>query len=157
MRTPDKKNAQYAYKCSHSVLFEFNCSLEEDGLTTISVGTFHSWMKQHRRYVGICPAQSHYCDKCKEFNEEIANRIKQSGNATEAAIREHERVMTDITILLNEHEAQTALQYYKQLVLETQSIYARISMLLECELTPETSAELESLKVHFLPSFVLTT
>ena len=37
-RTPDKKDAQYAYKCADGVLFEFNCSLEEDGLIKISVG-----------------------------------------------------------------------------------------------------------------------
>ena len=69
LQTPDKKNAQYAYKCHHSVLFEFNRSLEEDGLTTISVGTFHSWLKQHRSYIGICPPQSDYCDKCKEITK----------------------------------------------------------------------------------------
>ena len=70
MRTPDKKISQYSYKCAHSVLFEFNRSLEEDGLRAISVGTFYSWLKQHRPYIGICPSQSDYCDRCKE---QIAN------------------------------------------------------------------------------------
>ena len=79
LRTPDKKNAQYVYKCHHSVLFEFNRSLEEDGLTTISVGTFHSWLKQHRSYIGICPPQSDYCDKCEEYHKDIS-RARQIAN-----------------------------------------------------------------------------
>jgi len=58
-------------RCKHSVLFEFNCTLTEDGLTPISVGTFHNWLKQHRPYIGICPSMSHYCNKCKEFEEII--------------------------------------------------------------------------------------
>ena len=87
--TPDKKDPQFEYKCKHSVLFEFNRTLTEDGLTPISVGTFHNWLKQHRPYIGICPSMSDYCDKCKEFEEEISrcqqiiNRLIQSGHATE--------------------------------------------------------------------------
>ena len=89
IRTPDKKDPQFEYKCKHSVLFEFNRTLTEDGLTPISVGTFHNWLKQHRPYIGICPSMSDYCDKCKEFEEEISwcqqiiNRLIQSGHATE--------------------------------------------------------------------------
>jgi len=64
LRTPNVTDAQYVYKCNHSVLYELNCSLEEDGMKGISVGTFHSWLKQYRPYVGICPTQSDYCDKC---------------------------------------------------------------------------------------------
>ena len=40
IRTPDKKDPQFEYKCKHSVLFEFNRTLTEDGLEPISVGTF---------------------------------------------------------------------------------------------------------------------
>ena len=32
-RTLDQSDPRYAYKCAHSVLFEFNRSLAEDGLT----------------------------------------------------------------------------------------------------------------------------
>ena len=88
IRAPDKKDPQFEYKCKHSVLFEFNRTLTEDGLTPISVGTFHNWLKQHRPYIGICPSMSDYCDKCKEFEEisrcqQIINRLIQSGHATE--------------------------------------------------------------------------
>ena len=41
---------------STSVLFESNRSLTEKGLGTVSVGTFHNWLKKHRSYVGICPS-----------------------------------------------------------------------------------------------------
>ena len=60
---------QFEYKCKYSVLFEFNSTLTEDGLTPISVGTFHNWLKQHCSYIGICPLMSDYCDKCKEFED----------------------------------------------------------------------------------------
>jgi len=66
IRTPDKKDPQIEYKCKHSVLFEFNRTLTEDGLTLTSVGTFHNWLKQHHLYIGICPLMSDYYDKCKE-------------------------------------------------------------------------------------------
>ena len=42
IRTPDKRHSQFEYKCKHSVLFEFNRTLMEDGLEPISVGTFHN-------------------------------------------------------------------------------------------------------------------
>ena len=48
----------------------FMHTLEDEGMRKISVGTFHSWLKQHQPYVGICPTQSDYCDKCKGYNEE---------------------------------------------------------------------------------------
>ena len=76
----------------------------------ISIGTFHSWLKQHRPYVGICPSQSDYCDNCKEYNEEIArarqiaNRLKQSGHSTEESILEQEQAMVRYTALLQQHK-----------------------------------------------------
>ena len=88
--------------------------------------------------------------KSRRYFKGKANRLKQSGNATEDSIREQERVMADCTALLQEHkEAQAGLHYYKALVSETKSASSRISMLLESELTPETSAELETLKEKF--------
>lgn len=89
IRTPSKNDPQFEYKCRHSVLFEFNRTLIEDGLRSVSIGSFHNWLKQHRPYIGICPSMSDYCDKCKEFHEEISrcqqviNRLVQSGHATE--------------------------------------------------------------------------
>lgn len=87
IRTPDNTDPQFEYKNSHSVLYEFNRTLTEDGLQSISIGTFHNWLKKHRHYVGICPSMSDYCDKCKELEEEInrsrqrVNRLIQSGHA----------------------------------------------------------------------------
>ena len=84
-----KNDPQFLYKCKCSVLFEFNRTLTENGLGTISVGTFHNWLKKHRPYVGICPSMSDYCDTCKELQEEISrcqhivNRLIQSGNTPE--------------------------------------------------------------------------
>ena len=45
--TPSTNDPQYDYKCNHSVLYEFNHTLEDEGMGKISVGTFHSWLKQH--------------------------------------------------------------------------------------------------------------
>ena len=56
MQTPNLDDPQYEYKCKHSVLYEFNRTLEEEALGKISVGTFHSWLKQPRPYVGISPS-----------------------------------------------------------------------------------------------------
>ena len=90
IRTPDKSDPQFNYKCNHSVLYEFNRTLDEDGLQTISVGTFHNWLKKHRSYIGICPSMSDYCDTCKELEEKICrcrqrvNRLIQSGHTLES-------------------------------------------------------------------------
>lgn len=87
IRTPDKTDPQFEYKNNHSVLHEFNRTLTEDGLQAVSAGTFHNWLNKHRRYVGICPSMSDYCDTCKELEEEISrsrqrvNRLIQSGHA----------------------------------------------------------------------------
>ena len=93
IRTPNKTDPQFQYKSKHSVLHEFNRTLAEDGLQTISVGTFHNWLKKYRRYIGICPSMSDYCDTCKELEEEICrcrqrvNRLIQSGHALESTCK----------------------------------------------------------------------
>ena len=152
MRTPNTDDPQYEYKCNHSVLYEFNRTLEEEDMGTISVGTFHSWLKQHRPYVGICPLQSDFCDKCKEYQEEIArarqvaNQLKQSGHATEESIHTQEDTMAHYTALLQEHkeEAQSGLEYYRRLRSETECDYRRICILQQQNLTPDKSAELKA-------------
>ena len=157
LRTPNRADPQYEYKCNHSVLYEFNRTLEEKGMGKISVGTFHSWLKQHRPYVGICPLQSDYCDKCKEYREEIArtrqiaNRLRQSGHSTEESIREQEEAMAHYTALLQEHkeEAQAGLEYYRRLTSQTESTYRCICILQQQDLTPVKSAELKQLKREF--------
>ena len=146
---------QYEYKCKHSVLYELNRTLTEEGMGTISVGTFHSWVKQHRPYIGICPLQSDYCDKCKELNEEIAkarqiaNRVKQSGHATEEFIHELEENMVHFMCLLQEHkeEAQSGLEYYKKLTSRTESAYKCICLLQQRD--QQESTELKRLKQEF--------
>ena len=40
VQIPNTDDPQYEYKCNHSVLYEFNRTLEEEGMGTISVGTF---------------------------------------------------------------------------------------------------------------------
>lgn len=92
IRIPNKDDPQFEYKCKHSVLFEFNRTLTEEGLKQISTGTFHNWLKKYRPFVGICPSMSDYCDKCKEFEQEIsrcqqiANRLVQSGHSSEGGL-----------------------------------------------------------------------
>ena len=92
LRTTNRDDPQYEYKCQHSVLFELNRTLTEEGLSPISVGTFHTWLKQHRPYISVCPQCTDYCDSCKEYQEEIArsrqivNRLKQSGSSIESAV-----------------------------------------------------------------------
>ena len=92
IRSPDKKDPQFDYKSRHSVLMEFNRTLTDMDLATVSVGTFHNWLKKYRPFVGICPSMSDYCDQCKEFEEEISrcqqilNRLIQSGNTPEGTI-----------------------------------------------------------------------
>ena len=157
MRNPNTDDPQYEYKCNHSVLYEFNRTLEEEGMGTISVGTFHSWLKQHRPYVSICPLQSDFCDKCKECQEKIArarqvaNRLKQSGHATEESIHTQEDTMAHYTALLQEHkeEAQSGLEYYRRLRSETECNYWHICILQQQNLTPGRLAELKRLKRTF--------
>ena len=36
------------------MLYDIICRLEEDDMGKISIGTFHSWLKQHRAYVRTC-------------------------------------------------------------------------------------------------------
>ena len=157
LRTPSTNDPQYDYKCNHSVLYELNRTLEDEGMGKISVGTFHSWLKQHRPYVGICPTQSDYCDKCKGYNEDIArarqiaNRLKQSGNSSEESIREQEQFMSNYIGLLQEHkeEAQAGLEYYRNLISDATTTYAQISMLLQQDLDEERVTHLEALKKSF--------
>ena len=158
MRTPNVDDPQYEYKCNHSVLYELNRTLEEEEFGKLSVGTFHSWLKQHRPYVGICPAQSDYCDKCKEYEEEIArarqiaNRLKQSGHSTEASIHKQEEAMAHFTALIQDHkqEAQDGLEYYKKLASETETTYKHIcTVQQQQDLTPEKSDELKKLQETF--------
>jgi len=164
LRTPNVNDAQYQYKCNHSVLYELNRTLEEEGLNTVSVGTFHSWLKQHRPYVGICPAQSDYCDKCKEYNEEIArarqivNRLKQSGNSGAEPICEQEQSMKHYIALLQEHkeEAQAGLEYYQSLILEAKAAYMQINLLHQQDLDTEQLAHLNELKKNFCALLVQT-
>ena len=154
---PNTNDPQYAFKCKHSVLHEFNRSLEDDGLGNISASTCHSWLKESRSYVSIMPLQSDYCDKCKEYKEEIsraqqiANRLKQSGHSFEQCIRDQEQIIVKYTGLLQDHkeEAQNGLEYYKDLVSETHSTYMRISMLEKQPSTPKNTAELNKLKKTF--------
>lgn len=157
LRVPNTNDTQYDYKCNHSVLYELNRSLEEEGMKTISVGTFHSWLKQHRPYVGICPTQSDYCDKCKGYNEDIArarqiaNRLKQSGNSNEESIREQEQSMNHYIALLQEHkeEAQAGLEYYKSLILDATTTYTQISMLQQQDLDAQKLTHLQELQKSF--------
>ena len=157
LRTPNRDDSQYEYKCNHIVVHEFNRTLEGGEMGKISVGTFHSWLKQHRPYIGICPSHSDYCDQCKEFHEEIArarqivNRLKQSGHSTEESICEQEEAMACYIVLLQEHKekVQAGLEYYKKLTSETESTYKHICKLQQQDLTPEKSAELEKLKREF--------
>ena len=140
-----------------SVLYEFNHTLEEEGMGTISVGTFHSWLKQHHPYVGICPLQSDFCDKCKEYQEEIArahqvaSRLQQSGHATEESIHTQEDTMTHYTALLQEYkeEAQSGLEYYRRLRSETECNYRHICILQQQNLTPGKLVELKRIKRTF--------
>ena len=53
IRSPDKKDPQFDYKCKHRVLVEFDHTLTDNGLAPISTGTFHNWLKQHRPFMGI--------------------------------------------------------------------------------------------------------
>lgn len=139
------------------MLYEFNHTLDKEGMGNISVGTFHSWLKQHRPYVGICPSQSDYCDKCKEFHEEIArarqiaNRLKQSGHSTEESIHEQEEILAHYTALLQEHKegAQSGLEFYRKLSSETESTYEHICIMQQQDVTQDRSAELEKLKREF--------
>ena len=124
LQNPNSDDPQYEFKCKRSVLYEFNCTLEEEGMGKISVGTLHSWLKQHRPYVGFYPSQSDYCDKRKKYNEEvarawqIANRLKQSGHSTKESM---EQAIVHYTALLQQHkeEAQAGLEYYKSCLLYT--------------------------------------
>ena len=74
------------------MLFEFNRTLIEEGLKPVSTATYHNWLKKHRPFVDVCPTMSDYCDKGKEFEQEIsqhqqiANRLYQSGNSNEGML-----------------------------------------------------------------------
>ena len=45
IHVPNKDDSQVEYKSKHSVLFEFNCTLTEEGIKPVSTGTFHNWLK----------------------------------------------------------------------------------------------------------------
>ena len=105
----------------------------------ISVGTFHSWLKQHCPYEEIARAR------------QIANRLKQSGYSTEKSIQEQERAMVRYTALLQQHkeEAQAGLEYYKRIASEAESMYKHICTMQQLELTSERLAELERLQLEY--------
>ena len=41
-QTPNHDDPQFEFKCKHSVPYEFNHTLEEEGMGKVSIGTFHS-------------------------------------------------------------------------------------------------------------------
>ena len=128
-----------------------------NSIVHLKVMDFKKFLLAHVIHVSIMPLQSDYCDKCKEYKEEIsraqqiANRLKQSGHSSEQSIRDQEQIIAKYTGLLLEHkeEAQSGLEYYKNLVSDTNSMYMRISMLEKLPSTPENTTELKKLKMKF--------
>jgi len=158
LRLPNKDDPQCEYKSSHSVLFELNRTLVEDGLSSISVGTFHCWLKEYRPNVAICPQRTDYFDTCKEYQEEVArarqivNKLKQSGSASEESIREHDKNMISFSTKLREHKESTqeSLEYYRRLASECAFTYKQIVSLMGKEkLTPDEEVRLEGLTNNF--------
>ena len=131
IRSPNKSDPQFAFKCRHSVLHEFNSSLKvwEESQLVHSIHGYNSIVLT-LEYVLIVQ----YCDTCKDYNEEISrarqtiNRLRQSGHSSEVSIHTQEDLISKYTTLLQYHknEAQNGLEYYNKLANETKFCYQRI-------------------------------
>ena len=73
--TKSEKNSDQ--KASHSLLCEFNRSQKEQDKEGCSERSAFRWLKEDRPKHVICPHQTDYCDRCKEFKEEAKNYLAE--------------------------------------------------------------------------------
>ena len=95
--------------------------VKQQGKKTCSDRSAFRWLKEHRPKHAISPPRTDYCDLCKELNEKInrhntiLQRLRQSGNSSDAQLHENEVLLDQAKNNLAAHKlrAQKALEHYK--------------------------------------------
>ena len=118
---PAKSEKNKEEKANHSLLCEFNRSQREQDREGCSERSAFRWLKEDRPKHAVCPHLTDYCDRCKEFQEEInrqktiLQRLRHGGDSSGERLLEHESLMEQAETDLIDHrrEAQEALEHYK--------------------------------------------
>ena len=154
-RAPDKNDPHNADKCKRSVVAQLNLSQVLAGRPTVCNQTAQRWRATHRHDTVICPLKTDYCDRCKEYYEQInraqttVNHLHESGGADPDILAGHKRMAESYRKLLSEHKvlAQKCVDEYKLLRNKSAADYEAIT---ELEQSGEDQAQLEQLKEQFV-------
>lgn len=156
---PKKSEKNYNNKVRQSLICEFNRVQEEEGRGKCSDRSAFRWLKQERPRHAICPPRTDYCDRCKEFQEEInrqktiIQRLRHSGSSSDAELHKHEELQQKATDKLADHKkvAQEALEHYRFTVEKCKQDWKAIITLSSQEELSEASArELHCLRESFM-------
>ena len=158
VRTPDKGDPQFEDKMARSLVGVFNESQRINGRGTCGNSAVHEWLQKERPDTAISPLKSDYCDTCKEHyteikrQQQIANRLRESGNARQEEVAAHDTLAQSYRLLLAEHKeiAQCSIDQYKHVRDKSLSDWKRITELQQKGCANELEeAELHQLKSSF--------
>ena len=144
------------------MICEFNRVQEEEGRGKCSERSAFRWLKKDRPKHAICPLRTDYCDRCKEFQEEInrqktiLQRLRHSGSCSDTELHKHEDLQQKAADKLADHKkvAQEALEHYRFTVEKCKEDWkAIVTLSSQEELSDASRKELDSLQ----KSFVLVT
>ena len=154
--TPKKNDPNRESKLKKSLVAEFNRIQAELNRDTISDFTANAWLKSDRAKYAIYPHQVDYCDFCAirkkdiQTKQQVINRIRQSGNATDE-LRQAEAEKSEIEKELEEHKdaAQKSLSFYRNMKEKCKKLWTQIEELQEKSRTPDEEQDLQRQKHAF--------
>ena len=131
---PTQGDKNYEEKARSALVYEFNRVQTELGKGTCGPTAASEWLHKHRPKVALHPSMTDYCDTCKNLKEElsrvqaIANRLQQSGNASESALRAQEERQHQLEEEKREHKENVtkAREYYKECVQKCKTSWNKI-------------------------------
>ena len=114
---------------------EFNRVQIENGRGTCRSTAAMSWLKQHRPKIALHPSMTDYCDTCKYIKEQLSrnqaihNRLRQSGNASEADIQPVEQRKEELESELSAHReaANKSREHYKAVAAKSKDDWGKIA------------------------------
>ena len=131
---PKKNDPNYSDVAKRSVISVFNAIQGKD---TVGDSTARGWLQTYRPKVAVHPQYTDYCDKCKQMKEDLARnkaikkRLIQSGNSTEAELRQIEDVMKELKEKKQRHASDAAIarEFYKDSIKRCQQQVIRVKKL----------------------------
>ena len=137
IRTPDKDDPDHEDKMARSLVGVFDQIQASEGRPCCGRTTAAKWLAKERPDTTISPLKSDYCNTCKELyteikrQQQIANRLRESGNAQQEDVAAHDTLAKSYRLLLAEHKeiAQASIDEYKEAREKSTQDYQRIAEL----------------------------